>query len=61
MFSVVMSAVAKTKQKTGKLASPANRKWSNAIHLIKDRGDPWEKFHLDKMKSEKGKRHRYNE
>jgi len=60
MFSVVMSAVAKTKQKTGKLASPANRKWSNAIHLIKDRGDPWEKFHLDKMKSEKGKRHRYN-
>eukprot|EP00092_Neocalanus_flemingeri_P017441 GFUD01018866.1.p1 GENE.GFUD01018866.1~~GFUD01018866.1.p1 ORF type:complete len:707 (+),score=235.26 GFUD01018866.1:51-2171(+) len=59
-FSVAMAAIAKKKKKPIKMISPAKRKWSKALNLIKDRGDPWEKFHLDQMKSEKGKRHRYN-
>jgi len=58
LFSVAMAAMAK--KKTKKLMTPGKSKWSKAINLIKDRGDPWEKFHLDQMKSEKGKRHRYN-
>jgi len=58
LFSVAMAAI--TKKKTKKLMTPGKSRWSKAINLIKDRGDPWEKFHLDKMKSEKGKRHRFN-
>ena len=30
------------------------------MNLIKDRGDPWEKFHLDDLTQEKAIRHRYN-
>ena len=58
-FTVAMAAMSKKKKKNTKLLAPAKRKWLKAIDLVKDRGDPWEKFHLEKMKSEKGKRHRY--
>ena len=47
------------RQKTGKLSS-GKRKWLKAVKLIKDRGDPWEKFNIDSIKSERGRRHRYN-
>jgi len=40
--------------------SRGQRNWRRALRLIKDRGDPWEKFGLDTLKSENGIRHRYN-
>jgi hypothetical protein len=39
--------------------SRGQRNWRRALRLIKDRGDPWEKFGLDTLKSERGIRHRY--
>ena len=39
--------------------SRGQRNWRRALRLIKDRGDPWEKFGLDSLRSEKGIRHRY--
>ncbi|XP_023331377.1 eukaryotic elongation factor 2 kinase isoform X3 [Eurytemora carolleeae] len=43
-----------------KSESRGQRNWRRALRLIKDRGDPWEKFGLDSLRSEKGIRHRYN-
>ena len=48
------------RKKSGKKLSPGRKNWLKAVKLIKDRGDPWEKFHIDEIKSEKGRRHRYN-
>jgi len=59
-FTVAMAAISKKKKKSIKMLAPAKRNWMKAVDLIKDRGDPWEKFHLERIKSEKGKRHRYN-
>ena len=47
------------KQKTSK-TTPAKKKWLKAVKLVEDRGDPWQKFNLGKIKTEKGRRHRYN-
>jgi hypothetical protein len=49
---------AMSKKKNSQLIAPAKRKWLKAIDLVKDHGDPWEKYHIEKMNSEKGKRHR---
>jgi hypothetical protein len=40
------------------ICSRGQRNWRRALRLIKDRGDPWEKFGLDTLKSERGIRHR---
>ena len=57
-FDVAKAVIAKKKQKTKPKTGGAKKSWMKAIKLIKDRGDPWEKFHLEDMKSEKGRRHR---
>jgi len=59
-FDVAKAVIAKKKQKTKPKTGGAKKSWMKAMKLIKDRGDPWEKFHLEDMKSEKGRRHRYN-
>ena len=41
------------------LSSRGQRNWRRALRLIKDRGDPWERFGLDSLRSEKGIRHRW--
>ena len=51
--------VMKRNKKTSKI-SAAKKKWLRAVKLVKDRGDPWQRFNLGKIKSEKGRRHRYN-
>ena len=38
--------------------SQGKRRWLRAVKLVKDRGDPWERFHLDTIKTETGRRHR---
>jgi len=43
-----------------KSESRGKRNWRRALRLIKDRGDPWEKFGLSQFKTERGVRHRYN-
>ena len=48
------------KQKLSTKIPPAKKKWLKAVKLVKDRGDPWQRFNLGKIKSEKGRRHRYN-
>eukprot|EP00092_Neocalanus_flemingeri_P024251 GFUD01026300.1.p1 GENE.GFUD01026300.1~~GFUD01026300.1.p1 ORF type:complete len:702 (+),score=228.46 GFUD01026300.1:124-2229(+) len=60
IFSMARAESSKRKKKTSKLISPAKCEWRKALNLIKDRRDPWGNFHLDQIKSEKGKRHRYN-
>jgi len=56
-FNLVNTARRKEKKKT---ESRGSRNWRRALRLIKDRGDPWEKFGLVSHKSEQGIRHRYN-
>ena len=58
LFAVTMAAMSKKKKSNTKKLAPAKRSWIKAMDLIKDRGDPWEKFHLEDIKSEKGRRHR---
>ena len=48
------------KSKKKKKLSPGKKNWLKAVNLIKDRGDPWEKFHIEDIRSERGVRHRYN-
>lgn len=64
LFSVAMSLRRKEKGKPMPLAlRPQNRatkNWLKALHLTRERGDPWEKFHLDELPAEKAVRHRYN-
>ena len=50
--------VLKRNKKASKI-SPGKKKWLKAVKLVKDRGDPWHKFNLGKIKSEKGRRHRW--
>ena len=50
--------VLKRNKKASKI-SPGKKKWLKAAKLVKDRGDPWHKFNLGKIKSEKGRRHRW--
>jgi len=59
-FSVAMAALTKKKKKSFKMLTPGKRRWLNAVKLIKHRGDPWEKFNIDKIKTQRGRRHRYN-
>ena len=53
--------MAKRKKKSVKVLTPGKRRWLRAVKLIKDRGDPWEKFNLDKIKTQRGRRHRYKD
>ena len=59
-FSVTMEALMKSKKPKNVKISSGKKRWLKAVKLIKDRGDPWERFHIDEIKSEKGRRHRYN-
>jgi len=60
IFDVVQRILGKKRRKTAKARTPAHQRWIRALRLLKERGDPWEKFHLEEMKSEKGRRHRYS-
>lgn len=60
IFDVVQHIISKKRKKTVKVRTPAHQRWIRALRLLKERGDPWEKFHLEEMKSEKGRRHRYS-
>ena len=57
-FSLAVAALTKKKKKSVKVLSPGKKRWLNAVKLIKDRGDPWKKFNLDKIKTQRGRRHR---
>jgi len=56
-FSIAQNITRKLRKKT---ESRGQRNWRRALRLIKNRGDPWEKFALNSRKQEKGIRHRYN-
>jgi len=56
-FSVAMERKARGPSKP---QTRGKTNWKNALKLIKDRGDSWEKFHFEEMKEEKGIRKRYN-
>ena len=58
-FSVAFDALTLKSRKKSKIA-PGKRRWLKAVKLIKDRGDPWAVFNLGSIKTEKGRRHRYN-
>lgn len=65
IFSVAMAL--KRKERTGKplplSLRPQNRatqNWLKALHLTRERIDPWQKFGLDVLPTEKAIRHRYN-
>ena len=58
-FSVAFDVMNKKNRKKSKIA-PGKRRWLKAVKLIKDRGDPWAKFNLGAIRTEKGRRHRYN-
>lgn len=65
IFSVAMSL--RRKEKSGKPMplqlrpqTKATKNWLKALHLTRERDDPWEKFHLDELPVEKAVRHRYN-
>jgi len=56
-FSLAQNISKRIKKKT---ESRGQRNWRRALRLIKNRGDPWEKFALNSRKQERGIRHRYN-
>lgn len=58
-FSLVNTMISSKKRKKT-VRSVAQQRWRRALRLVKERGDPWEKFHLDLFPSEKGRRHRYS-
>ena len=65
IFSVAMSL--RRKEKSGKPMplqlrpqTKATKNWLKALHLTRERDDPWEKFHLDELPVEKAVRHRYD-
>ena len=65
IFSVAMSL--RRKEKSGKPMplqlrpqTKATKNWLKALHLTREREDPWEKFHLDELPVEKAIRHKYN-
>jgi len=59
-FSVAMAMKRKAKV-PAKPMSRGKANWKKALRLIKERGgDPWEKFHFEDFKEEKGIRKRYN-
>ena len=64
LFSVAMSLRRKELGRPLPLPlRPQNRAthhWLKALHLTRQRVDPWEKFHLDDLNQEKAIRHRYN-
>ena len=64
LFSVAMSLRRKELGRPLPLPlRPQNRAthhWLKALHLTRQRVDPWEKFHLDDLTQEKAIRHRYN-
>lgn len=64
IFSVAMSLRRKEKGKPMPLAmrpqTRATKNWLKALHLTRERSDPWEKFHLDELPVENAIRHRYN-
>ena len=55
---MAVAALIKKKKKSVKMLSPGKRRWLNTVKLIKDRGDPWEKFNLDEIITQRGRRHR---
>ena len=55
---MAMDALKKSRKPKPSKAAPAKKKWLKAVNLVKDRGDPWQKFNLGKIKTEKGRRHR---
>ena len=64
LFSVTMALRRKELGKPLPLTlRPQNRAthyWLKALHLTRQRMDPWDKFHLDELTQEKAIRHRYN-
>lgn len=64
LFSVAMSLRRKEKGKPMPLAlrpqTRATKNWLKALHLTRERVDPWEKFHLSELPVEKAVRHRFN-
>jgi len=57
LFNAVRCLTNRIKKKN---ESRGQRNWRRALRLIKDRGDPWEKFNLSSRMTENAVRHRYN-
>jgi len=57
LFNAVKCITNRIKKKN---ESRGQRNWRRALRLIKDRGDPWEKFNLNSRITENAIRHRYN-
>ena len=53
-----MDALVRSRKQKPSKTTPAKKKWLKAVKLVEDRGDPWQKFNLGKIKTEKGRRHR---
>jgi len=47
------------KKKKSKAKWTPRQRWRHALQLVKERGDPWEGFHLNLVPTEKARRHRY--
>ena len=53
-----MDALVKSRKQKPSKMTPGKKKWLKAVKLVEDRGDPWQKFNLGKIETEKGRRHR---
>ena len=60
MMVVIMLMIIMMMSRRKSRMAPGKRRWLKAVKLIKDRGDPWARFNLGSIKTEKGRRHRYN-
>ena len=55
---MALDALKKSRKQKPSKVTPAKKKWLKAVKLVEDRGDPWQRFNLGKIKTEKGRRHR---
>jgi len=61
LFSAVQNIIGRKRRRSAKsVVTPARRRWNRAVKLVLQRGDPWEKFHLDQIPTERALRHRYS-
>ena len=55
---MALAALKKSERQKPSKTTTAKKKWLKAVKLVADRGDPWQRFNLGKIKTERGRRHR---
>merc|ERR550519_2430336 len=61
LFSAVQNIIGRKRRRSANMVvTPARRRWNRAVKMVLQRGDPWEKFHLDQIPTERALRHRYS-